>query len=42
MEECAKLGIDQVWFSARTDDPAGWVTKALEKVGPKLAELGPA
>lgn len=43
MDGFAKQGIDKVWLSNRSiDEPAAWITQIMEKVGPKLAELGPA
>jgi F420-dependent oxidoreductase-like protein len=39
MEPYAALGIEQVWVSATSDDPAGWVETFTEAVVPRLAEL---
>jgi F420-dependent oxidoreductase-like protein len=42
-EGFAALGFDQLWLTNRdVDEPGPWITQVLEKVGPKLAELGPA
>jgi alkanesulfonate monooxygenase SsuD/methylene tetrahydromethanopterin reductase-like flavin-dependent oxidoreductase (luciferase family) len=39
MEEYAALGVKQVWVSPVGPDPAGWVRRVTESVGPRLAEL---
>jgi N12 class adenine-specific DNA methylase len=39
MERYAKLGIDAVWLSAPAADPAGWVERVADRVGPRLADL---
>lgn len=39
MEEYAGLGIEKVWLSALDRDPAAWVTRVGEQVGPRLREL---
>jgi alkanesulfonate monooxygenase SsuD/methylene tetrahydromethanopterin reductase-like flavin-dependent oxidoreductase (luciferase family) len=39
MEPYAALGIEQVWVSATSDDPAGWVDAFTHAVVPRLAEL---
>jgi hypothetical protein len=42
-EGFAAQGISKVWLANRgIEEPAAWITQVLEKVGPKLAELGPA
>ncbi|MEU5697125.1 LLM class F420-dependent oxidoreductase [Actinosynnema sp. NPDC020468] len=39
MEAYAGLGVGQVWLSARTDDPAGWVSRLVEGLRGRLAEV---
>ena len=39
MQEYAALGIDKVWISAKTEDPAAWVEQATSKVAERLAEI---
>jgi F420-dependent oxidoreductase-like protein len=39
MEGFAKLGISQVWVSATSPDPAGFVTRLTEDVLPRLSEI---
>ena len=43
MDGFAKQGIDKVWLTNHfVDEPGAWITQVLEKVGPQLAEIGPA
>ncbi|MGH3508726.1 MAG: LLM class F420-dependent oxidoreductase, partial [Nocardioidaceae bacterium] len=39
VESYAALGIAQVWVAPAGPDPAGWVRRVTETVGPKVAEL---
>jgi len=36
----AALGIDQIWVSAQSDDPAAWVAGFAAHTVPRLAEMG--
>jgi len=38
--EYAALGVDQVWVSAQSDDPAAWVAGFAAHAVPRLAEMG--
>jgi F420-dependent oxidoreductase-like protein len=41
LEQLAALGVEQVWFSAPGEDPAGWTARTAEALVPRLADLGP-
>ena len=38
----ADLGIDKLWLGNRVEDPARWITAVMEKVGERVAAMGPA
>ena len=39
MDRYAAMGVQQLWLSARTDDPAAWVSKVTERFMPALREM---
>ncbi len=38
-EQYTRLGIELLWVSARSDDPAGWVGRVVDGVLPRLREV---
>jgi hypothetical protein len=39
MDDYASMGIEKVWVNPAGPDPAAWVTRFTEQVGPRLQDL---
>ena len=38
MEQYGALGIDKIWVTARTGDPAGWTSRVTEQIVPRIKD----